>query len=46
MLLTVKGMAENQIETNKRLASIESKLTEVNELRRRIEDIEKYIGMK
>lgn len=46
LLLTVKDLADNQKETNKRLASIEDKLTEVSALRKRIEDIERYIGMK
>lgn len=46
LLLTVKDMLENQKETNQRLASIETKLSEVSELRRKIEEIEKYIGMK
>lgn len=43
---SVNGLVENQKETNQRLASIENKLVEVNELRRRIEEIERYVGMK
>ena len=46
LLLTVKDVVENQKETNQRLASIENKLAEVSELRRSIEEIERYIGMK
>lgn len=43
---SVNGLVENQKETNRRLASIEDKLTEVSELRKRIEEIERYVGMK
>ena len=43
---SVNGLVESQKETNRRLASIETKLTEVNDLRRRIEEIERYVGMK
>ena len=53
LLLTTKDLVgsvdvlvESQKETNRRLASIETKLTEVNDLRRRIEEIERYVGMK
>ena len=43
---SVNGLVENQKETNRRLAGIEDKLTEVSELRKRIEEIERYVGMK
>ena len=46
LLLVVKDLVENQKETNKRLASIEDKLVEVTDLRKRIEEIERYVGMK
>ena len=46
LLLVTKDLIVNQKETNRRLASIEDKLTEVSELRKRIEDIERYVGMK
>lgn len=43
---SVNGLVENQKEANRRLANIEDKLTEVSELRKRIEEIERYVGMK
>lgn len=43
---SVNGLVESQKETNRRLAGIEDKLTEVSELRKRIEEIERYVGMK
>ena len=46
LLLAVKDLIDNQKETNKKLANIEDKLTEVSDLKKRIEEIEKYIGMK
>ncbi len=46
LLLIAKDLVVNQKETNRRLASIEDKLTEVSELRKRIEEIERYVGMK
>ena len=46
LLLITKDLVINQKETNRRLASIEDKLTEVSELRKRIEEIERYVGMK
>lgn len=46
LLLATKDLIVNQKETNRRLASIEDKLTEVSELRKRIEEIERYVGMK
>ena len=53
LLLTVKDLVEvtkelakNQNETNRRLTSIESKLIEISELRREIDEIKKYVGMK
>ncbi len=46
LLLATKDLITNQKETNRRLANIEDKLTEVSELRKRIEEIERYVGMK
>ena len=46
LLLAVNSLADNQKETNKQLASIADKLTEISDLKRRIEEIEKFIGMK
>ena len=46
LLLVVSDLVEVQRDTNQRLLNIENNLTEVNELRKRIEEIERYIGLK
>ena len=46
LLLVVGDLVEVQRDTNQRLLNIENNLTEVNELRKRIEEIERYIGLK